>query len=346
MIASQIALQVGAVIRLELKKTFFSRRGLWVYLLAFLPCTLFLGHAIDVMRSRDFTREIAAERPVATEALQSIQSGMTIEQVEAKLGPPNSTRVLDVRGHSQTWLRYTDGTSTYSFHFDDGELHGISIHEVGNFEDDAIIFATVFQFFYLRLAIFFGCVGIFINLFRGEMIDKSLHFYLLSPIRREVLVIGKYLAGLIATIVIFCTSTALQLWFLALPRAHAPNLHVAAYVGVTALACLGYGSVFLAAGLLFKNPMLAAAVVLLWEAANIFLPSALKKISIIFYLQSLCPVVAPPEQQTNPILALLTSSAEPTPAPLAILGLFVVTGLVLAYAARKARTLEINYSAD
>lgn len=346
MIAAQIASQIGAVIRLELKKTFFSRRGFWVYLLAFLPCALFLGHAIDVMRSRDFTREIAAEHPISSEALQSIHSGMTVEEVEAKLGPPNSTRVLDVRGHSHTSLRYTDGASTYTFSFDDGELHGTSIHEVGNFQDDAIIFATVFQFFYLRLAIFFGCVGIFINLFRGEMIDKSLHFYLLAPIRREVLVIGKYLAGLIATVVIFSTSTALQLWLLALPRADASNLHVAQYMGVTALACLGYGSVFLAAGLLFKNPMLTAAVVLLWEAANIFLPSALKKISIIFYLQSLCPIVAPPEQQTNPILALLVSSAEATPAPLAILGLLVVTALVLAYASFKARRLEINYSAD
>ena len=35
------------------------------------------------------------------------------------------------------------------------------------------------------------------------MIDKSLHFYLLAPIRREVLLVGKYLAGLIATVVIF-----------------------------------------------------------------------------------------------------------------------------------------------
>ena len=92
--------------------------------------------------------------------------------------------------------------------------------------------------------------------------------------------------------------------------------------------------------------MLAAAAVLLWEAANLFLPSALKKISVIFYLQSLCPVVAPPDKDMNPILALLVSSAEPTPAALAILGLVVVTGLILVFAGIRARTLEINYSAD
>jgi len=31
-----------------------------------------------------------------------------------------------------------------------------------------MIFAGVFQFFYLRLAIFFGCLGMFMYLFRGR----------------------------------------------------------------------------------------------------------------------------------------------------------------------------------
>src|SRR5262249_38295542 len=150
--------------------------------------------------------------------------------------------------------------------------------------------------FFLRLAIFFGCVGVFTNLFRGELLDKSLHYYLLTPLRREVLVIGKYLAGLIATIVIFTTSTALQLWTLSwhFERSEISAYldgpgwdHALAYLGVTVLACVGYGSVFLAAGLLFKNPIIPAAAVEVWESLNIFLPAALKKISVIFYLQSL-----------------------------------------------------------
>jgi ABC-type transport system involved in multi-copper enzyme maturation permease subunit len=332
-----------------MRKTFLSRRGLWVYLVALAPVLLFAGRAVDLMRSRDDRVSVVAAHPVSTKALQAIETGMTIGQVEAALGPPVSRREFQRRRNSQTWLSYTDGSSYYTFRFDGDELHGINIHDAGNFQDDSLIYATVFQFFYLRLAIFFGCVGIFTNLFRGEMIDKSLHFYLLAPIRREVLVAGKYVAGLIATTLIFCTSTALQLWMLAIPWGGSPtfqNLHVWPYIGVTALACLGYGSVFLAAGLFAKNPMLAAAGVLLWEAANLFLPSALKKISIIFYLQSLCPVVAPPEKDMNPLLALLISSAEPTPAGLAILGLVVVTGVVLVLASLRARKLEINYSAD
>ena len=48
------------------------------------------------------------------------------------------------------------------------------------------------------------------NLFRGEILDRSLHFYFLAPIRREVLMVGKFLAGLLATCTIFVTSELLQ----------------------------------------------------------------------------------------------------------------------------------------
>ncbi len=347
--------QIRAVIRLEMKKTFFARRGLWIYLLALAPVLLYLGHSFNEMRLREYNTEMAAAHPVSTEALRSIKPGMSTSEVEAKAGKPYTKFTFRRRGHERTTYGYTDGETNYIFSFMDDELEGISERTRPGLAQDSVIFATVFQFFYLRLAIFFGCVGVFMNLFRGEMIDKSLHFYLLAPIRREVLVAGKYLAGLIATVVIFTTSTALQLWAATLyldkrvldDYLHGPGWgHAAAYLGVTALACLGYGSVFLAAGLLFRNPMIPAAAVLLWESANIFLPAALKKVSVIFYLQSLCPVVAPPGGDVSGIWALLVSSAEPTPAAIAIAGLFAVTALVLVAASLRARRLEINYGTD
>jgi len=38
--------QIKAVMRLELKKTFFAKRGLWIYVLAALPVALFLIFAV------------------------------------------------------------------------------------------------------------------------------------------------------------------------------------------------------------------------------------------------------------------------------------------------------------
>ena len=75
--------------------------------------------------------------------------------------------------------------------------------------EDSIIFAAMFLFYYLRAGIFFGCMGIFSNLFRGEMLEKTLHYYFLTPLRRELLVAGKYLAGLIVALALFGCSVAL-----------------------------------------------------------------------------------------------------------------------------------------
>ena len=349
--------QIRAVIRLEMRKTFFARRGLWVYLVALAPVLLFAGRDFDLMRTRESRLALSAAHPVSTEALRSIQPGMTTDEVVAKLGEPYSRRKFERRRREPiVWMSYTDGQDAYTFTFVDDELRGTNVSSSGSLQQDLLVFATIFQFFYLRLAIFFGCVGIFINLFRGELMDKSLHFYLLAPIRREVLVAGKYLAGLIATVAIFATSTALQLWMLLLPYSgaaatqylHGPGWgQIASYLGVTALACLGYGAVFLAAGLLFRNPIIPTVVVLLWESANLFLPAALKKISVLYYLQSLCPVVAPPDRSNmNQVLALLISSVEPAPAAVAIAGLFAVTAIVLVLASIRARKLEINYGTD
>ena len=139
------------------------------------------------------------------------------------------------------------------------------------------------------------------NLFRGEVLEKSLHYYFLAPLRREVLVVGKFLSGLLvaawsssapAPSCSFCPVLVLSA---RTPSRSTFSTSMASrtwrhYLGVTLLACVGYGSVFLAAGLLFRNPLIPTVVVLVWEAVNGFLPAVLQQISVIFYLKSLCPV--------------------------------------------------------
>src|SRR5437660_10226547 len=77
-------------------------------------------------------------------------------------------------------------------------------------EEDTRILAGIFQLFYLRLGIFFGCMGLFTWLFRGEIVEKSLHYYFLAPVRRELLVLGKYLAGMITAVFFFGLSVLLS----------------------------------------------------------------------------------------------------------------------------------------
>ncbi len=345
--------QIAAVVRLEMKKTFLSKRGLWVYLLALAPVAITTIHSLVELTQTEQRRTLAAARPVSPDILESVNVGMSTDEVQTRAGEPHWK--FETPRRRGGFIAYSDGRDLYSFDYFDGRVTRIRVQTRDTVQQDTLIYASIFQFFFLRLAIFFGCVGVFTNLFRGELLDKSLHYYLLTPLRREILVIGKYLAGLIATTVIFTTSTALQMWTLSW---HFEKSEISAYMagsgwnqalaylGVTVLACVGYGSVFLAAGLLFKNPIIPAAAVEVWESLNIFLPAALKKVSIIFYLQSLCPIVASPDEKMNRFLKLLVSAAEPVSAPVAIIGLLAVTAIVLVLAGRLARGLEINYSTD
>jgi len=262
--------QVAAILRLELKKSLFSKRAWWIYILT-------LG-------------------PVAITGLHAVFSGGN--------------------------------------------------HTMG---DDNMIFAGIFQVYFLRLGIFFGCLGIFWNLFRAEVLERTLHYYFLSPVRREVLAVSKYLAGLIAAVVYFAGSVALSFILISAHWGpvfqqyllHGPGMQQLGWYTLTAaLACVGYGSVFLLTGVIIRNPLIPAAVVFVWENLNPFLPSLLKKFSIIFYLKSLCPAGDTPEGP----LAVLVTSADPTPAWLAIPGLLAVSLLVLAYAAMRSRKMEVSYS--
>jgi hypothetical protein len=352
--------QLFAIVRLEIWKTFFSRRSLWIYLFALAPVLLFTANSIYAPREQARLARIAESHPVALTNLTTITRGMSNNVVVEKLGEPYQQHTWHHRAdHGRMFehavYKYTDGKIDFTFHFFNGILRRIERSEPETLPQNLLIFATIFRFYFLRLAVFFGCVGIFTNLFRGEMLDKSLHFYLLTPVRREVLLAGKYLAGLLATMVIFTASAALQwealLWqfnhrtvadYFAGPAA----AHLLPYLGVTVLACAVYGSVFLCAGLLFRNPIVPAAVVLLWESANLFLPATLQKLGVIYYLQSLCPLAAAPDSNMPVPLTRLISATTPVSAPVALACLVIFTLAVLVFSAIRSRKLEINYSTD
>src|SRR3982751_3012698 len=138
--------------------------------------------------------------------------------------------------------------------------------EMENFSQLGQVYAGIYGALILRTLVFFGCAWVFMNLFRGEVVDRSLHYYFLAPVRREVLVAGKYLSGLIATIVLFSITTVgsmliLYFWLFPGPSreyffAGAGARQLLTYLAVTILACIGYGAVFLIVGLRFRNPII------------------------------------------------------------------------------------------
>lgn len=286
--------QVGAIMRLEVKKNFLSRRSFLIYLLALMPVVLLALLAIF---------------------------GTT---------ETNTTRVLDAHGNIVSEQVTTSP----------GPFAG---------SDDAnIVFAVIYGGLILRTVVFFGCAWIFMNLFRGEVVDRSLHYYFLSPVKREVLVAGKYLSGLLTAAILFSATTILCLFFLYCGVGasaasqflfNGPGLSQAfTYEGITLLACLGYGAVFMVVGLFFRNPIIPALLIYGWEWINFLLPPLLKKLSVIHYLHSLAPV--PPPDGPFAIMA------EPTPAWISIPGLLLFTALVLLLASYRIRRMEIRYGGE
>ena len=221
-----------------------------------------------------------------------------------------------------------------------------------DFNNYGKIYAVLYHGFILRTVVFFGCAWIFMNLFRGELVDRSLHYYFLSAVRREVLVAGKYLSGLVTSIVLFTGTTVIAMLLLYFPHFYSQSVRyftegrglgqLLSYAGITMLACIGYGAFFLVVGLFVRNPIIPALLLYGWEWLNFLLPPLLKKISVIHYLNSLMPVPLSSVITEGPLAVI----AEPTPAYIAIPSMLAVTLLVLILAAHRTRRMEIRYGSD
>ena len=208
-------------------------------------------------------------------------------------------------------------------------------------------FAQVYHFFLLRFIVFFSAALLFVKLFRGEILERSLHYQLLAPVRREVLAVGKYIGGLLASASILGVTVVLTMVLFYLPHGSSGMAHltssrglgeVAAYFATTVLACAAYGALFLLAGLFFKNPMVPAVLFLGWEVLTPFLPGFLKLLSIIHYLGSMEPV--PISQGPFALMA------QPVPEWLAVTALVAISVGLLALGAWKTRGIEITYSTE
>src|SRR5579871_786675 len=151
--------QVKAVIRLELKRTFFARRGLWIYVLAALPVGLFLLYAVAMANQHHRTASIArqGDKPLTYQDLLAVKRGMTGQEVIGMLGkPPVNFHWVEPRRtesgsteqvqHEE--YRYSDGQNDIYISLVNGEVQNVVIQEGYNFGQDAVMFAGVFQFFF------------------------------------------------------------------------------------------------------------------------------------------------------------------------------------------------------
>lgn len=203
------------------------------------------------------------------------------------------------------------------------------------------VYPNFFQGFMLRFAIFISAITVFTQAFRGEVLEKTLHLYLLAPARREVIAIGKYGAGVIFTSLVFGASTTLTFLLVhsLMPDPKPPLFsHLAGYLTAAVLACIVYGAACFLVGLLFKNPAGPAALLLGWEGLSFLLPPLFQQFSAVYYLQALLPVAI----ERGPF-AVVT---DPPSILFGIPALLIVTAIFLAISGWVFRMAQVTYSAD
>ena len=207
------------------------------------------------------------------------------------------------------------------------------------------IFVGVFYNLLLGASVFFGCALIFTKLFRAEMLQRTLHFYLLAPIPREALFAGKYVAGVLTAWTLFGIATVVSYWLLFGPAASATSLvdwlaSLFVDLGVTLLACVAYGALFLLFGLWFRNPILPVAALFAWEGLHFLLPPTLQALSVRYHLGALTSMPMPVSEGPFAVLAI-------PPTPMVALGsLLVLTVGTLVLGVLRLRRLEIRYTED
>lgn len=215
-----------------------------------------------------------------------------------------------------------------------------------NIENARRVFGYIFSALIMGTVLFLGNAAIFTALFRGEMLDRSIHYYILAPVRRELLVIAKYLAGLACAFIMFGLCTVLSFLLLYAPYGLEQFItdisngivfqQLGLYLGIVLLGSMGYGAVFMASGLLFRNPLIPIVVVAGWEMLHFLLPPALKVFSIIYYIKGLLPI----PMDEGPLAVIVA----PPPVWVSIVGMFGLSALTVAISVLLLKRLEVRYT--
>jgi ABC-type transport system involved in multi-copper enzyme maturation permease subunit len=201
-------------------------------------------------------------------------------------------------------------------------------------------FIGLYVYFVVILTtIFYGT-----SLFADERSQRTLAFLLIRPLPRELIVLGKFLTYAVSAGALLVASLAVTYSIFmgldrdaALFRQTVPFLKCARAV---VLAVVAYGAVFTFCGATFKRPVIAAFFYcFVWESILPYLPTFLKKLTVMHYVQSLIP---------NWIAqgGIFTLPMEPTPPATAVWTLIGVCVAFLILTALSLRMKEYSFEKE
>jgi ABC-type transport system involved in multi-copper enzyme maturation permease subunit len=203
------------------------------------------------------------------------------------------------------------------------------------------IFGMMIWLLYIRfivpvLGVFYGT-----SLIADEVDDKTITYLFTRPIPRSAVLVGKYLAYLVCTILLVLPSVML-VFFLIVPTGGSriaeafPSL--LADLGMLAAGLAAYGAVFALVGTRLKRPLVVGLVFAFgWEPAVLLFPGYLKRLTVAYYLQALVKHEMP---QDSAVSVLMQVFHEVPSVAVSLLCLSVMIGVTLWLAGRAVEHRE------
>jgi ABC-2 type transport system permease protein len=210
----------------------------------------------------------------------------------------------------------------------------------GRGPSDAMVFGLMMWLFYLRfivpaLAVFYGTA-----LIADEVDDKTITYLFTRPVRRGAILLGKYLAYLVCTVLMVLPSLTL-VFFLVIGRRDGSVAETfpvfAADLAVVAVGLATYGAVFAFIGAALPRPLLFGLFFVFgWEPTVLLLPGYLKRATIVYYLQAFVPNPLPP----GPAGIFQGTVSEGPGRPIAAAALVLLLAALLVLAVRSVERRE------
>jgi len=221
------------------------------------------------------------------------------------------------------------------------ELYTSGFHVNGAKIGGPAIFGMMIWILYIRIIV--PILGVFYGtaLIADEVEDKTITYLFTRPIPRSAVLIGKYLAYLVCTVLLVLPSVMI-VFFLLVPIGGG-GIGVAfpyllSDLVMLAIGLAAYGAVFALVGTRLKRPLIIGLVFAFgWEQAVLLFPGYLKRFTVAYYMQALVKHEMP---QDSAVSLLLQVFHEVPSVPVSLLCLAAIIGVALWQAGRAVEQRE------
>ena len=220
-------------------------------------------------------------------------------------------------------------------------LHSAGFKVNGAAIGGSTIFGMMIWLLFIRfivpvLGVFYGT-----SLIADEVDDKTITYLFTRPSPRSAVLVGKYLAYLVCTVLLVLPSVML-VFFLIAPTGGdsiaASFLPLLADLGMLAIGLAAYGAVFALVGTTLKRPLVVGLVFAFgWEPAVLLFPGYLRRLTVAYYMQALVKHEMPQDSATSMLLQIFH---EVPSVSTSLLCLTAIIGLALWLAGRAVEKRE------